>query len=119
MNARKKIGIASICSSTAYHDCKNEGIVFIFYHFYWCDENAERYFLSQYIRFSHLLGCFSPQVLLCITINCLSEEKAVILHRKSKIECLMETVQQFGMKLFIVLYCLQLPLIIAYLLMSL
>jgi hypothetical protein len=31
----------------------------------------------------------------------------------------METVQQFGMKLFIVLYCLQLPLIIAYLLMSL
>ena len=119
MKARKKIGIASICSNTAYHDCKNEGIVFIFYHFYWSDESVERLFSSLYIHFSPLFGCFSPQVLLCITINCLSEKKAVILHRKSKIECLMETVQQFGMKLFIVLYCLQLPLIIAYLLMSL
>ena len=31
----------------------------------------------------------------------------------------MEIIQHFGMKLFIVLYCLQLPLIITYLLINL
>lgn len=31
----------------------------------------------------------------------------------------METIQQFGIKLLIVLYCLQLPLVITYLLFNL